>query len=193
MSDRAYACVTAFPSSWARASSLAAQSALFSSAQERKVALKPCRVVSSPAVRKASAIVLWWMIWPLRDGNTRSFGCGQRSRFFEYCEGCCRERDAVRATHLRPLGWDRPQRVVEVDLSPSCAASLIRAGPCQDGESDGEGGRGVRGLEIGEGGGCFMGRRGGEVPGEASARLFRFSDRKRSCPVVVFPYIVPLG
>ncbi len=28
---------------------------------------------------------------------------------------------------------------------------------------------------------------------EASALLFRFSDMKRSCPVVVFPYILPLG
>ncbi len=76
MSDRAYACVTAFPSSWARASSLAAQSAPFSSAQERKVALNPCSVVSSPAVRNASAIVLWWMIRPRRDGNTRSSDAG---------------------------------------------------------------------------------------------------------------------
>ena len=32
--------------------------------QERKVALNPCRVVSSPAVRNASAMVLWWMIRP---------------------------------------------------------------------------------------------------------------------------------
>ena len=76
MSERAYACVTAFPSSWARASSLAAQSSPLSSAHERKVALKPCRVVSSPAVRSASAIVLWWMTWPWRDGNTRSSDTG---------------------------------------------------------------------------------------------------------------------
>ena len=76
MSDRAYACVMAFPSSWARASSLAAQSAPFSRAQEQKVALNPCRVVSSPAVRNASAIVLWWMIRPRRDGNTRLSDAG---------------------------------------------------------------------------------------------------------------------
>ena len=76
MSDQAYACVTDPPSLWPRASSLAAQSAPFSSAQERKVALKPCRVVFSPAVRNASAIVLWWIIWPLRDGNTRSSDAG---------------------------------------------------------------------------------------------------------------------
>ena len=173
MSDRAYACVTAFPSSWARASSLAAQSSPFSSAQERKVALNPCRVVSSPAVRNASAIVLWWMIWPLRDGDTRSSDTGSVGASSSTARGCLREWDAVRATHLRPLGRDRPQRGVEVDLSPPCAASLVGAGRCQDGESDGEGGRSVQGLEIGEGGGCFMGRRGGEVPLKQRRRWVR--------------------
>ena len=32
----------------------------------------------------------------------------------------------MRAAHLRSLGWDRPQGIVEIDLSPSRAASLVR-------------------------------------------------------------------
>ena len=78
---------------------------------------------------------------------------------FEYGEGCLREWDAVGAAHLRSLDWNRPQCVVEVDLSPPCAASLVRACRCQDGESDGQG------FEAGESGRGFVGRCGGEVPG----------------------------
>ena len=157
--------MTAFPSSWARASSLAAQSSPFSRAQERKVALKPCRVVSSPAVRKASAIVLWWMIPASARREYEIIGCGQRSRFFEYHKGCLSRvgrgaGDASSFARLAP-STVRCRRSISVHRAPRVSLERVAVRMANRMATAAGVSSASRAARVA---GCFVGRCGGEVP-----------------------------
>ena len=111
-------------------------------------------------------MVLWWMIRPRRDGNTRSSDAGSVRAASSTARAAVESGTRCGLRIFRPLGL-APSTVassMSISVHRTPRVSLER-GRCQDGESDGEGGRGVQGFKGSEGGGCFMGRCGGEVPG----------------------------
>lgn len=65
---------------------------------------------------------------PVDDGNTMSPPCPSlRCAWSSTASERDDRGDTVHASRLHPLGGDRPDRGIEVDLVPQCVADLVRA------------------------------------------------------------------